>query len=140
MEYHAVQWVEDANYLPFQPHPVAQMQQQDLVIKDLILRIQNNHDKQVYLHFVLIDNILHFINQGLPPRFYLPEALQATYLKFYHNHWLTCHFGFHKLLHCIRSMYYWPKLKKAYLHIPTNMPHMSYRKKPTIHIWYLDTH
>ena len=104
MEYHAAQWAEDANDLPFQPQQITQMQQQDPVIKDLILRIQNNHDKQVYRHFVLIDNILHFISQGLPPRLYLPEALRATYLEFYHNHRLTGHFGFHKLLHRIRSM------------------------------------
>ena len=113
MEYHAAQWAEDANDLPFQPQQIAQMQQQDPVIKDLILRIQNNHDKQVYRHFVLIDNILHFISQGLPPRLYLPEALRATYLEFYHNHRLTGHFGFHKLLHRIRSMYYWPKLRQS---------------------------
>ena len=45
MEYHAAQWTEDANDLPFQPQQIAQMQQQDPVIKELILQIQNSHEK-----------------------------------------------------------------------------------------------
>ena len=75
MEYHATQWTQDAIDLPIQPQKIAQMQQQDPVIKDFMLWIQNNHDKQVYYNFVLMDNIIHFASQGFSPPLYLPQVL-----------------------------------------------------------------
>ena len=37
MEYHATQWTQDVIDLPLQPQKIAQMQQQDSMIKDLML-------------------------------------------------------------------------------------------------------
>ena len=87
------------------------MQQQETTIKKIILQIQASHDAQLNRNFIMIDNVLYYVSQGCPPRLYVPEALRATYLDFYHKHQLSGYFGFYKLLYRIRSMYYWPKLR-----------------------------
>ena len=111
MEYQAAQ--VSATDLPLHQHQIKQMQQQDPTIKKIILQIQASHDAHLHRNFIMIDNILYYVSQGCPPRLYVPEALRPTYLDFYHSHQLSGHFGFHKLLHRIRSMYYWPKLRQS---------------------------
>ena len=113
MEYQAAQ--VSATKLPLHQHQIKQMQQQDPTIKTIILQIQASHDAQLNRNFVMIDNVLYYVSQACPPRLYVLEALRATYLDFYHNHQLSGHFGFHKLLHRICSMYYWPKLWQSIL-------------------------
>ena len=98
---------------PIYPYQVAELQQQHTMIRDIILRLQSGRDQHVNRNFIIINNILHFVSQGQPPRLYVPEALRSTYLEFYHNNQLAGHFGFHKLLHRIRSLFYWPKLRHS---------------------------
>ena len=110
---HQASQINEQTELPIHPHQVAQFQQQDPMIRDIILRLQCGRDQQVNRNFIIINNILHFVSQGQPPRLYVPEALRSTYLEFYHSNQLTGHFGFHKLLHRIRSLFYWPKLRHS---------------------------
>ena len=98
---------------PIYPHQVVELQQQDQMIRDIILRLQGGRDQHVNRNFIIINNILHFVSQVQPPRLYVPEELRSTYLEFYHSNQLTGHFGFHKLLHRIRSLFYWPKLRHS---------------------------
>ena len=82
-------------------------------IKEIILQIQGGRKNHIHRNFIIINNILHFVSQGQPPRVYIREALRSNYLEFYHSSQLIGHFGFHKLLHRIRSLYYWPKLRQS---------------------------
>ena len=98
---------------PTHPQQIAELQQQDPTIKEIILQIQGGRKNHIHRNFIIINNILHFVSQGQPPRVYIPEVLRSSYLEFYHSSQLAGHFGFHKLLHRIRSLYYWPKIRQS---------------------------
>ena len=97
---------------PYYPQQIAELQQPDPTIKEIILQIRGRKN-HIHRNFIIINNILHFVSQVQTPRVYVPEALHPSYLEFYHNSQLTGRIGFYKLLHRIRSLYYWPKLPQS---------------------------
>ena len=113
MEHQATQFNIQKDEPPVHPQQVAELQLQDPTIKEIILQIQEGRKGHIHRNFVIINNVLHFVSQGQPPRVYIPEALRSSYLEFYHGSQLAGHFGFHKLLHRMRSLYYWPKLRQS---------------------------
>jgi hypothetical protein len=55
---------------------------------------------------MLINNVVHYISHGQEPRIYVPQALRTAYLELHHDHHVSGHLGFHKVLHKLRTQYY----------------------------------
>ena len=91
---------------------MAILQQNDLVIKHIILQMQSPQPKELQRRFMVINNVLHYVTNSHQPRIYVPKALQQLYLDFYHNHPLSGHLGFHKVLQKLRLHYYWPNMRQ----------------------------
>ena len=53
------------------------------------------------------------MQHGEDPPVYVPYSLRQSYMDFYHNHPLSGHLGFHKVLEKLRIKYYWPRMRES---------------------------
>ena len=70
----------------------------------------------------MISNVLHQLFLEHRPRPVIPESLKNHFLSFYHDHPLSGHMGFHKVLHKVRSHCYWPKMRQDITHYIRTCP------------------
>ena len=87
---------------------MANLQQQDPQIRDIILQLRGTHAPQNMLK----DNVLHFLERAVDnPRIFVPQQVRQSYLDFYHGHSLSGHLDFHKIWSKIMHLYYWPAMR-----------------------------
>ena len=96
-ELQAVQLNTQTLTFPLDMSQMAIAQQQDPYIHDLIFHLRTNNEAQIQRHYVIIDNVLHYIEHESFPRICIPHQLQQLYLEFYHAHPLSGHLGFQKV-------------------------------------------
>ena len=96
---------------PISSSQMANMQQHDKKIQDICHRLRAEPTSSLTKQFMIQDNVLLFCQVGKEPRVYVPEQLRLSYLRFFHDHPLSGHLGFHKVLDKIRCKFYWPGLR-----------------------------
>ncbi len=112
-EFQAAQFFPTVVDLPLESSQMATLQQQDPHLRELSTQLRSTVTNTAHQQFMLIDHVLHYISKQGKPRIYVPTQLRQTYLEFYHNHPLSGHLGFHKVLEKIRLHYYWPQMHKS---------------------------
>ena len=86
---HAIAWQKDPRHL------LPPMSQAHIIPHQVI------HDQ---------DNVLLFCQDGKEPRVYVREQVCLSYLHFFHEHPLSGHLAFHKVLDKIHCRVYWREL------------------------------
>ena len=109
----AVQFLPETSDLPIPLPQLATLQQHDPAIQQIIHQLRSLQPFPSQRRFMLRDNLVFFIQAHHEPRLYIPHALQQTYLQFYHDHPLSGHLGFHKVLEKLRLKYYWPNMRHS---------------------------
>ena len=110
VETQCVQFNPTVVQLPTTMAQIAALQQADEQIRQITHDIQSTTSNKVHNHFQLQNNVLYFIQTGKEPRIYIPQSLRNLYMQFFHDHPMSGHLGFHKVLDKIRLRYYWPQM------------------------------
>ena len=109
-EHQAVQVQFERDAFPIHREQLMVAQQNDPKLLQIIQQVIRPTSTMAKSSFILINNILHQLSTDHQPRIYVPRSLQHNFLSFYHDHPLSGHLGFHKVLLKLRTHYYWPKL------------------------------
>ena len=87
------------------------MQQHDKKIQDICHRLRAEPTSSLTKQFMIRDNVHFSCQVGKEPRVYVPKQLRLSYLRFFHDHPLSGHLGFHKVLDKIHCKFYRPGLR-----------------------------
>jgi hypothetical protein len=98
MQHQAAQQQGTAPDFPIYMVQLANAQQQDEHMQVIIRRIQSLTKNPAHHNYALINHVLHQLSLEHPPRPFIPGRLTHKFLSFYHDHPLSGHMGFHKVL------------------------------------------
>ena len=112
-EQQAAQYTPPTLVVPLTTEQLTAAQHQDPTTQELAHQIRQLSNLQATRKFMLINNVVHYLSRGQEPRIYVPQALQTAYLELHHDHPMAGHLGFHKVLHKLRTQYYWPKMRQS---------------------------
>ncbi|KAI5055206.1 hypothetical protein GOP47_0030351 [Adiantum capillus-veneris] len=99
--------------LPFNTDQLTQLQQHDPQIQSLLLKHRSNPSGPLSRSYLIQNNTLYYINTSHQPRLYVPKALQHNLITYFHAHPLFGHLGFHRVLHNLRTHFFWPRMRQA---------------------------
>ena len=113
LDVQSVQLTPPVLTLPTTLNKMAQAQQEDLKIREIIFQLRSQNPGTLTQQFTIVDNVLHLIGRNHDPRIYIPLQLRQAYLEYYHAHPLSAHLGFIKVWNKLKHLYYWPQMRQS---------------------------